>query len=95
VEAGADDVEFGDDLIEIYASPSRFAAVQEALDAAGIPTEAARLTMVPKGTVRIDEKETLRVMRVIDTLEDLDDVQEVHSNLEITDDAIAKYEGDI
>ncbi|MFO7740857.1 MAG: YebC/PmpR family DNA-binding transcriptional regulator [Anaerolineae bacterium] len=93
VEAGADDVDFGTDLIEIYAVPSRFAAVQEALDAAGIPTEAARLTMVPKGAVRLDEKETLRVMRVIDTLEDLDDVQEVHCNLEIADDVIAKYEG--
>jgi transcriptional/translational regulatory protein YebC/TACO1 len=51
--------------------------------------------MVPKGTVKLDEKQTLSVMRVIDTLEDLDDVQEVHSNLEITDDVIAKYEGEI
>jgi len=94
VEAGADDVEFGDDLIEIYADPSHFAAVQDAFDKAGIPTEAARLTMVPKGTVRLGEQETLRVMRVIDHLEDLDDVQEVHCNLEITDDLIARYEGE-
>jgi YebC/PmpR family DNA-binding regulatory protein len=95
VEAGAEDVEFDDGLIEIYAAPSGFAAVQDALDRAGIPIEQARLTMVPKGTMKLDEKETLRVMRVIDTLEDLDDVQEVHSNLEITDDVIAKYEEDI
>ncbi len=93
VEAGAEDVEFGDDFLEIYADPSRFAAVQGALDTAGIATEAARLTMVPNGTIRLDKKETLRVMRVIETLEDLDDVQEVHSNLEITDDVIATYEG--
>jgi len=95
VEAGADEVEFGDELIEIYTAPSRFAALQDALDAAGFSTKAARLTMVPKGTMKLDEKQTLRVMRVIDTLEDLDDVQEVHSNLEITDDVIARYEGEI
>jgi YebC/PmpR family DNA-binding regulatory protein len=95
VEAGADEIEFGDEMVEIYAAPSRFAALQEALDAAGFSTKAARLTMVPKGTMKLDEKQTLSVMRVIDTLEDLDDVQEVHSNLEITDDVIAKYEGEI
>jgi len=95
VEAGAEDVEFGDGMIEIYAAPTRFAAVQDALDRAGIPIEVARLTMVPKGTMKLDERQTLSVMRVIDTLEDLDDVQEVHSNLEISDDAIAKYEGEI
>jgi YebC/PmpR family DNA-binding regulatory protein len=95
VEAGAEEVEFGDGMIEIYAAPSRFAAVQGAFDRAQIPIEVARLTMVPKGTMKLDEKQTLRVMRVIDTLEDLDDVQEVHSNLEITDDVIAKYEGEI
>jgi YebC/PmpR family DNA-binding regulatory protein len=94
VEAGAEDVEFGDDLIEIYASPQYFAAVQKALDEAGIPTEVTRLTMVPKNTVTLSESETLRVMRVIDSLEDLDDVQAVHYNMDITDEVIAKYEGD-
>jgi YebC/PmpR family DNA-binding regulatory protein len=95
VEAGADEIEFGDKIVEIYTAPGRFAALQDSLDAAGLSTKAARLTMVPKGTMKLDEKQTLSVMRVIDTLEDLDDVQEVHSNLEITDDVIAKYEGEI
>jgi YebC/PmpR family DNA-binding regulatory protein len=94
VEAGAEEIEFGDDLIEIYASPQHFAAVQKALDEAGVPTEVTRLTMVPKSTVALSEAETLRVMRVIDSLEDLDDVQEVHYNMDITDEVIAKYEGD-
>jgi YebC/PmpR family DNA-binding regulatory protein len=94
VEAGAEEIEFGDDLIEIYADLKSFGAVQEALKEAGIPAEVTRLTMVPKSTVMLDEAETLRVMRVIDALEDLDDVQEVHYNLELTDEVIAKYEGD-
>jgi YebC/PmpR family DNA-binding regulatory protein len=94
VEAGAEEIEFGDDLIEIYADLKNFATVQRALKEAGIPTEVIRLTMVPKNTVKLDEAETLRVMRVLDALEDLDDVQEVHYNLEISDEVIAKYEGD-
>ncbi|MGD2144102.1 MAG: YebC/PmpR family DNA-binding transcriptional regulator [Anaerolineae bacterium] len=93
VEAGAEDIEFGDDLIEIYANLSHFGAVRQALEKAAIPTQAARLTMIPKGVMKLSDNETLRMMRVIDALEDLDDVQEVYSNLEITDDVIAKYEG--
>lgn len=92
VEAGAEDVEFGDDLIEIYADLDHFQSVQQALEEADIPSETARLTMVPQATVPLDEKETLRVMKLIDALEDMDDVQEVYSNLKITDETIAKYE---
>jgi YebC/PmpR family DNA-binding regulatory protein len=94
VEAGAEEIEFGDDLIEIYVNPKHFGAVQKALEEGGVPIEVTRLTMVPKSTVKLGEAETLRVMRVIDALEDLDDVQEVHYNMEITDEVIAKYEGE-
>jgi YebC/PmpR family DNA-binding regulatory protein len=93
VEAGAEDVEFGDGLVEIYAAPDQFGAVQQALEEAGITTKDARLTMVPKQRVQVAAHETLSVMRLIDALEDLDDVQEVHTNLEVTDDVVAKYEG--
>lgn len=95
VDAGAEDIEFGDELIEIYATPDRFAAIQKALEDAEIQTENARLTMVPQRRMQLTEKETLSVMRVIEKLEDMDDVQEVHSNVEITDDIIAKYEGEL
>jgi YebC/PmpR family DNA-binding regulatory protein len=95
VEAGADEIEFGDDLIEIYVDLQHFTAVQNALNEAGIPTEVTRLTMVPKNIVKLEESETLRVMRIIDALEDLDDVQEVHYNMDIPDEVIAKYEGGV
>jgi YebC/PmpR family DNA-binding regulatory protein len=95
VEAGAEEIEFGDDLIEIYVDLQHFGAVQKALKEAEISTEVIRLTMVPKSTLTLSEAETLRVMRVIDALEDLDDVQEVHYNMDITDAVIAKYEGEI
>lgn len=95
VEAGADDIEFGDDLIEVYADPDRFAAVQKALKEAQVATRDARLTMVPRQRMKLDEDKTLNVMRLMDALEDMDDVREIHSNLEITDETIAKYEGEL
>ena len=95
VEAGADDVEFSDDLIEIYAEPSVFADVQKALENAGIESKDARLTMVPKQRMQLEDDKTMNVMRLIDHIEDLDDVQEVHSNLEISDEVIRRYEGEL
>ncbi len=92
MEAGAEEIEFSDDLIEIYAGLGDFQAVRQALEEAGIPCERAELAMVPRTTMQLEERETLRVMKVIDALEDLDDVQQVFSNLEISDEVIARYE---
>jgi YebC/PmpR family DNA-binding regulatory protein len=92
VEAGADDVVFGDDLIEIFAAPENFQAVRQALEDAGIEFETAELTMSPKSTMELGEKETLQVMGLIEALEELDDVQQVYSNLSISDEAMASYE---
>jgi YebC/PmpR family DNA-binding regulatory protein len=92
VEAGAEDVVFGDDLIEVYAELENFQAVRQALQEAGIRFETAELTMIPKTTMQLGEKETLQVMGVIEALEELDDVQQVYSNLDISDEIMAQYE---
>jgi YebC/PmpR family DNA-binding regulatory protein len=92
VEAGAEDVVFGDDLIEVFAAPENFQAVRQALKDAGIEFETAELTMAPKATMELGEKETLQVMGLIEALEELDDVQQVYSNLSISDEAMARYE---
>jgi YebC/PmpR family DNA-binding regulatory protein len=92
VEAGAEDVVFGDDLIEIYAELEDFQAVRQALEDAGIDFETAELAMVPKTTLQLAEKDTLQVMGVIEALEELDDVQQVYSNLDISDEMMARYE---
>ncbi len=92
VEAGAEDVVFGDDLIEVYAELENFQAVRQALQEAGIRFETAELTMIPKTTMQLGEKETLQVMGVIEALEELDDVQQVYSNLDISDEVMARYE---
>jgi len=92
VEAGAEDVVFSDDLIEVYAELADFQAVRQALEDAGIQFETAELAMIPKTTMQLGEKETLQVMGVIEVLEELDDTQQVYSNLQISDEAMAKYE---
>jgi YebC/PmpR family DNA-binding regulatory protein len=92
VEAGADDVVFGDDLIEVYAQLEHFQGVRQALEDAGIHFETAELAMIPKTTMQLSEKATLQVMGIIDTLEELDDVQQVYSNLDISDEVMVKYE---
>jgi YebC/PmpR family DNA-binding regulatory protein len=92
VDAGADDVVFGDDLIEIYADLGSFQAVRQALEDAGIVFETAELSMIPKTTLQLEERATLQVMGIIDALEDLDDTQQVFSNLDIGDEVMDKYE---
>ena len=94
VEAGAEDVVFGDDLTEVYATLDTFQAVRQALEDAGIKFETAEMSMIPKTTLQLDEKETFQVMGVIDALEDLDDVQQVYSNLGISDEVMDRYEAE-
>jgi YebC/PmpR family DNA-binding regulatory protein len=92
VEAEAEDVVFSDDLIEVYATLEHFQSVRQALEDASIQFETAELSMIPKTTMQLGEKETLQVMGVIEALEELDDVQQVYSNLGISDEVMAKYE---
>ncbi len=92
VESGAEDVIFGDDMIEIYTELTYFQAVRQALEDSGIEFETSELSMIPQNTLQLEEKETLKVMGVIEALEDLDDTQQVYSNLDISDEVMDKYE---
>jgi YebC/PmpR family DNA-binding regulatory protein len=92
VEWGADDVIFGDDLIEIFTSVDDFQTVREAFEGRGIQLESAEITLVPKTTISLDDKKAFQNMSLISTLEDLDDVQQVYSNLDITDELMAEFE---
>jgi YebC/PmpR family DNA-binding regulatory protein len=92
VEAGAEDVVFGDDMIEVYAEPEHFQAVRQALEKANIQFETAELAMIPKTPMQLEEKKTLQVMSIIDALEELDDTQQVYSNLDISDEVMVQYE---
>jgi YebC/PmpR family DNA-binding regulatory protein len=94
VEAGADDVIFDKNTIEIVGPVESFKSISDSLTGAGIHPEEGGLRLIPKNEIELDPDATVQVMRTIEVLEDLDDVQEVFSNLTITEEAIAKLEGD-
>jgi YebC/PmpR family DNA-binding regulatory protein len=94
VDAGAEDVVIGDDMVEVFAEYAEFQAVRQALEDAGFASDSAEISMIPKNTIELDPKDALKVMGVIESIEDLDDIQQVYSNLEITDELMAQYEGD-
>ena len=93
IEAGADDVVHDGDQFEILTQPAEFAAVRDAVTAAGIEFEQAELTMVPKNTVKLEENDARKTMRIVDALEDSDDVQEVFANFDIPDDVLEALAG--
>ena len=92
IDAGAEDVEISDGIVEVYTQVQDFKAVEEALINASLKVSNAQLSWIPQSTVSLDEKQTLQTMKLIEALEDLDDVQQVFSNLDISDELMAKYE---
>jgi YebC/PmpR family DNA-binding regulatory protein len=92
VEAGADDIVTGEDSIEIFTDVDSFRAVREALVKKGWSPSTAELSMIPTTQSQLSPEDTRQVMNVIETLEELDDVQQVYSNLEISDEVMASLE---
>ena len=87
IEAGADDVVTNDDgSIDVYTAPEAFADVVEAFEAKGIKPANAEVSMVPSTEAELDAETAVKCMRMIDALEDLDDVQNVYHNASIPDD---------
>ncbi|MCE2657321.1 MAG: YebC/PmpR family DNA-binding transcriptional regulator [Rubrivivax sp.] len=84
LDAGADDVITGDDgAIEVLCAPASFEAVQAALEAAGLKPEIAEVTMRAENTIELTGDDAQRMQKLLDVLEDLDDVQDVHHNAAI------------
>jgi YebC/PmpR family DNA-binding regulatory protein len=91
VDAGADDVVVGEDMIEVFAGVEDFQGVQEALSAANIEMDTAELSMIPQTTMDLEMDKGLKVMGLVDALEELDDVEKVFSNLNISDELFELY----
>jgi YebC/PmpR family DNA-binding regulatory protein len=92
VDAGADDVTFDDEQAEIVGAVDTFKAISTRLHAAEIQPEDAGLRMIPNNELELDVDATVQVMKVIEALEELDDVQNVYSNLSVSEEALAKME---
>jgi len=93
IDAGAEDVEESGDRIEIYTSPGDLERVRKSLDSAGLPVESAESAMVAKTTVELDGSRARQNLRLVELLEDLDDVQRVTANFDIPEDVFAEVAG--
>ncbi len=85
LEAGAEDMQTDETSYEIRTEPAGLEAVKKALAAANIGYDSAEVTMLPQTRVTLGEKEAQQVLRLMDALEDLDDVQQVYANFDIPD----------
>lgn len=90
IDAGASDVLAEDGLVEVYTDPQDLHAVQEALRAAGREVTSAELTMKPKTMMSPEPDLAVKLIRLVEKLEDLDDVHEVFTNLELTDEVMER-----
>jgi YebC/PmpR family DNA-binding regulatory protein len=93
IDAGASDVETSTDPLEIYTEPGDLEAVQAALVRAGVAIDSAEAAMIAKQTLAVDAARARQNLRLVEHLEDLDDVQRVTSNLELTDEILAEVAG--
>jgi transcriptional/translational regulatory protein YebC/TACO1 len=89
IDAGASDVEAEEAMLVVYTEPTDLHRVREVLATSGHEIEAAQLTMRPKTTVSPEPDAAVKVIRLVEKLEDLDDVQEVFTNVEISDEILA------
>jgi YebC/PmpR family DNA-binding regulatory protein len=93
LEAGAEDVKDEGDVYEIITDPSSFIEVREAIAVAGLQWQTAEVTMIPQTMVQLDGKQAEQMLKLMDKLEDNDDVQNVYANFDISDEEIARIMG--
>jgi YebC/PmpR family DNA-binding regulatory protein len=91
IDAGAEDVKLEDGAIEIYTRPTELEMVKKGLEKNKITVASAELSMVPKTMVAVEDKAAIQTLKLLDKLEELDDVQKVYSNVDFTDKQIEKF----
>jgi YebC/PmpR family DNA-binding regulatory protein len=93
IDAGAEDIAQDEDVFEIVSGPQDLTAVREALDTAGIPIASAEIAQVPKVRVPVAEAQAGTLLRLIDALEENDDVNAVHANFDVDADVLERVAG--
>jgi YebC/PmpR family DNA-binding regulatory protein len=93
IDAGAEDIGTDEDVFEITCEPADLTAVRAALDEAGIEVESAEVAQLPKTRVELDEDGATKLMRLVDALEDLDDVDAVHANFDVPAEILERVAG--
>lgn len=93
IDAGADDVQLQGETVEVQTDPADLEAVRKTLESSGLSIENADYAMVPKVTIELEDKTAHSVLKLLDALEDLEDVQRVYSNADFSDSALESYAG--
>jgi transcriptional/translational regulatory protein YebC/TACO1 len=88
IDANASDVEVDEEYFTVYGAFDAFGEIQKKLDNMGVEVESASIQQIPKETVLLDLESSKKVMRMIDMLEELDDVQQVYHTLELTEELV-------
>ncbi len=91
LEAGAEDVVEGEGALEVVTTPGEYERVRKALEEGGYRPTSGGVTMQPSTTVKLEGAEAQGMLQLMDALEDLDDVQQVYANFDISDDEMAKF----
>ena len=90
IDAGAEDVQEDGDLLKVITDPANLSAVREALESTGVEIESSDLAMEPKSTVEVEEGSAATLLRLLDALEEHDDVNEVHANFDIPEEVLER-----
>jgi YebC/PmpR family DNA-binding regulatory protein len=93
IDAGAEDIVQDEDVFEVITAPSELTTVRQALEGAGVELENVELTQRPKVRVPVDEAEATKLMKLIDALEDNDDVGAVHANYDVAAEVLERIAG--
>ncbi|MBN2372589.1 YebC/PmpR family DNA-binding transcriptional regulator [bacterium] len=92
LEAGADDISLEGDVYEVTTDPEVMETVKDAVEKAGFPVSSASITMIPKTTIKLEGKQAVQMLKMMDTLEEHDDVQNVYANFDIDENIMNSLE---
>ena len=92
IDAGADDVKVDDGSIEIYTKPTELEIVKKGLEAKKINIANAELSMIPKNLVEVEDKAAIQTLKLLERMEELDDVQKTYSNVDFSDKVLEKFD---
>jgi YebC/PmpR family DNA-binding regulatory protein len=92
IDAGAEDVKVENDYVEVYTTPDTLEKVRAALESQNVSPESSELQMVPKSMIQVEDKAALQTLKLLEKLEEIDDVQAVFTNADIPDSVAASYQ---
>ena len=92
IDAGAEDIDIDEGVLEIYSPIESLQEVQNSIESEGVAVRSAEMSMVPKATIALGDKEAEQTLRLLDALEDLDDIQKAYTNADFPPNVLERYQ---